>query len=385
MRIIIIAYGFTGSTLPLIKSLTSKGHEVDCYYLADPGITELEAFNFQKRYIFPGIHKIDIKKTNISSYFKSNDKITLNIVTIIRKRNKLKKIKINHLIDKIDNFTIKILCNKIKQKGYDAINVVGHMYPMDIIAAKFDKNKVWISLHEIYKNHLSQNKELTTVTKFAIDNNYQIIVHSSFIFNKIRNYTSKVTLIRFGPFETYNTYATKTESNSYLLFFGYILPYKGLELLYKAYQILKEKGLNIPIIIAGKGQDNYLELFSKEKNVQIIKKYISNQDLVSLINNCSYVICPYLSASQSGIPQTANALGKRVIATNVGAFAETIFNNENGYLVKTNDPEDMAKIIIEGLNNYEKEFLLTDYLNKHIEFNWSFICSKYITLFTTRI
>lgn len=387
MRIIIISYGFTGSTLPLVKSFLKKGHYVECFYLADPGVKQLEALDFHKRYICPGIHHLNIAKSNLSTYFDYVDNLKINIVTIIRKRNKLDFLKINSLIDKIDFITINKLCKRIKRTKYDAINIIGHMYPMNIIANKLNKYRLWFSLHEVYNSHLAENKELTTVVKYAIDENLPIIVHSTNVYNNLNRYYSKINLIRFGLFETFQTYKTnKNNLKPYLLFFGYILPYKGLELLYKSYMILKAKGYNYPLVIAGKGYDEYLNLLAKEKEVHIISEYISNERLVSLINNCSCVICPYLSASQSGIPQTANALGKKVIATKVGAFPEVIFDNENGYLVEMNNPDRLAEIIIKALNDYTiHNFTPKDFIDNHPEFSWDYISSQYLNLFKKSI
>lgn len=90
------------------------------------------------------------------------------------------------------------------------------------------------------------------------------------------------------------------------------MPYKGIGLLYQAYLKNLNKGENIPIVIAGKGNDRYLPLFVKAPNVKVINTYLSNQDIATLIANCKAVVCPYLSASQSGIPQTVNQFGKKL-------------------------------------------------------------------------
>ena len=56
MKLAIIAYGFSGSTLPLAKHLRERGHSVTCFYLVDPATSSLEGIDFERCYVKPGIH-----------------------------------------------------------------------------------------------------------------------------------------------------------------------------------------------------------------------------------------------------------------------------------------------------------------------------------------
>lgn len=394
MKIAIISYGFTGSTLPLAKYLSEKGFHVECFYLMDPFTKALEGIEFDCTYFIPGIKKI--KSQFIKPYFKSF--ISLNSVVLIRKRKKFGKSILNKIIDFIDHITIKKLCYYINKNNFDVINIVGHMYPMDYIGQLLEKESIVYSLHEVAIDHKDKNLKPTPVTLYALSHNIPIIVHSQKTYNDLLqfaeqiNSSSNIYKIPFSNFETFGLYQ-KSENKypfDYLLFIGYILPYKGIDILYQAYQILKKKGqIKFKIIIAGKGYDPILNSIQSNNDFILLNHYIDNKQFVSLISNCKAIVCPYLSASQSGIPQTAAVFKKYIIASNVGAFPEIIIPPINGLLVKPGDASDLAEAIhAVMLNSDETNFnSIKDNLNKErrITHNWDNICNQYEVLFNKMI
>ena len=150
------------------------------------------------------------------------------------------------------------------------------------------------------------------------------------------NLENRIAVIPFGPFESYRAYQIKDIANipdDYFLYLGFISPHKGLKNLYEAFAN-DERLKDCKIVVAGRGRDDTLELMSKDRHFTLLHKYVKNDELCSLMAKCKAVICPYLSASQSGLVQTAVVFGKPVIATDVGAFREIIINGVNGYIVK---------------------------------------------------
>ena len=64
----------------------------------------------------------------------------------------------------------------------------------------------------------------------------------------------------------------------------------------------------------------------------VVSEYMPNDQLVNYIKSCEFIVCPYRDASQSGVLMTAKAIGKIVIATNVGSFKEYINNEFDGII-----------------------------------------------------
>lgn len=136
---------------------------------------------------------------------------------------------------------------------------------------------------------------------------------------------------------------------------GRIEPYKDIDTLLKALELLNQKNLPVDLLIAGRGQisDKAQEAINK-LNVRIENKWLSADEMTSITRACDIIVVPYKKASQSGVIALALALGKPVIATNVGGLPEQVDNNISGLIVPPNDPHALAEAIESLVMNPEK-------------------------------
>lgn len=145
------------------------------------------------------------------------------------------------------------------------------------------------------------------------------------------------------------------EEKKYILFFGRLSPYKGIDDLLNAMPEVFREFPGEQLIIAGKryyGFDIDDALLNRYKNnITLIEKHIPNEELATLIQGAKFIVCPYKDATQSGVLMTAFGLNTPVIATNVGSFPEFINHNVNGLLVPPHDPEKLAEGIRFALRN----------------------------------
>lgn len=107
-------------------------------------------------------------------------------------------------------------------------------------------------------------------------------------------------------------------------FFGRIEYYKGLDLLLETY-----KQLCIPdvkLLIAGKGEipQEVLDYIHSEPNIELINRWIEDDELYSLFERTDFTLLPYRTATQSGIIPLSFSFARAVVATNVGALSEQI-------------------------------------------------------------
>jgi glycosyltransferase involved in cell wall biosynthesis len=171
-------------------------------------------------------------------------------------------------------------------------------------------------------------------------------------------YNKPVTVIPHASFGYYfknNDSKTLTIMNR-IGFFGRIEPYKGLDLLVEAFYITKTKGLQL--LIAGSGLIDK-ELQSKiqnNDNIELINRYIQDEEFQPLLDKVDFVVLPYKRASQSGVIPMCFAYGKTVVATNVGALIEQV---PLGAGIIT-EPESQA-IASEIDKLYEKPEVIFDY------------------------
>jgi len=388
MKIAIIAYNHPESSLPLANYLCEFGNHVDYYFITRKNTVSTSSFNFQLAPKTLGI--VNLTKENIPEIYQlwENTKVNFNLLRIFFLPFRTLPF-INRFLQKI---TIKKSLQQINGQDYDIINFVGQAPFLKYLNKKtFAKAKIH-SLHEVLP-HYSKQRISRKFINYLLKNRIPIIVHSKTSFDALKTYKASkrhnnAHCIPFGLFETYNTIKSANnlkDLNDFLLFYGRIKPYKGLSLLYDAMKVLETRGIEIPIVIAGAGIDNSLEKFAKLSNCYIFNTHLSNEELVEMNLKAKAIVCPYSSASQSGIVQTSFLFGKPVIATTVGAFPEIIFNNENGLLINNNSSLELANAIEKIFTDNEFYENLTNGVNqfthKQKEFHWNSISKKTNDLF----
>jgi len=154
-----------------------------------------------------------------------------------------------------------------------------------------------------------------------------------------------------------------TPSENYILFFGFIRDYKGLDLLLQALSESDVLKLKIKLIIAGeyytdpKPYRDLIKQLNLENSVIERTNFIPNNEVSSYFCAADLVVQPYKTATQSGVTQIAYHFNKPMIVTNVGGLPEMIPNGKVGYVV---NPDSGS--IAEALINFYK-------LNKEEEFS----------------
>lgn len=138
------------------------------------------------------------------------------------------------------------------------------------------------------------------------------------------NYCSNVHVILHASFSSYVKEVSTDKKVKYTIgFLGRIEPYKGLDLLVDAFLQLDSK---YELIIAGSGkidEQTYKKIKDNER-IELINRYIRDEEFTGLLNKMDFVVLPYKRASQSGVIPLVFAHRKPVVATNVGALSEQV-------------------------------------------------------------
>ncbi|MBO2644929.1 glycosyltransferase [Shewanella algae] len=143
------------------------------------------------------------------------------------------------------------------------------------------------------------------------------------------------------------------DKGDYFLFFGRIEPYKGLKHIVTLAHILISNGHKERIVVAGRGDDPALAELNKLSNVDVINRFISDEEVGRLIGGCIATILPYDSATQSGVVILSYSYGKPVIAFNVGELGNYIEDDVSGYLVQHNMHSEFVRKMMLVKNNYD--------------------------------
>jgi glycosyltransferase involved in cell wall biosynthesis len=109
-----------------------------------------------------------------------------------------------------------------------------------------------------------------------------------------------------------------------LLFFGRLLPYKGIDLLAEALATLGSR-TDLTVRVVGSGPDSPpLRALSRQAGVSVENRWVPDAEVGSLLGWADALVLPYREASQSGVAAAALAAGRSVVATRVGGLVEQL-------------------------------------------------------------
>jgi len=158
----------------------------------------------------------------------------------------------------------------------------------------------------------------------------------------------------------------------YLLFFGLVRAYKGVDLLIEALALLKTD-TKYKLVIAGEfyeDQKKYTDLIAEhelEDHIIIRNEYIPNEDVPKLFCGAEAIVLPYRTATQSGVVPIALHFERPVIVTRVGSLAHLLEKHQLG-LIADAEPEAIAVQLDNFLSKKEK--LKSDFESIKDDLSW---------------
>ncbi len=150
----------------------------------------------------------------------------------------------------------------------------------------------------------------------------------------------------------------------YTLFFGYIRDYKGLDLLYEAWALLKKSGdlQGHKLLVAGEyysDRQRYEELVRRlgiAEDLVLVDRYIAEEEVRLFFSAADLVAQPYRSATQSGVTQVAYYFEVPMLVTDVGGLREIVPDGEVGFVVEPKAEAIAAAIRRFFAENLEETF-----------------------------
>lgn len=166
------------------------------------------------------------------------------------------------------------------------------------------------------------------------------------------------------------------EQFSYLLFFGFIRQYKGLDLLLEAFADKRLRQFPIKLIVAGEFYENpepYLQQIARlklENLVELRTSFIPDSEVRNYFSIADLVAQPYRSATQSGVSQIAYHFEKPMLVTNVGGLAEIVPHQKVGYVVEV-EPTQIADALVDFYQNQRAEAFIENIKIEKLKYEWS--------------
>lgn len=170
----------------------------------------------------------------------------------------------------------------------------------------------------------------------------------------------------------------------YVLFAGSINPHKGIRYLCEAMSQVLDQDLHL--VIAGRGKFDFdIQPYLQSGRVHLINRFVTNEELKTLIERSLFVCCPYKDATQSGVIMSAFALNKPVLATRVGALHEMLTDGRHGRLVPPCDARGLAcaieEMLVEGTLAQMSQNIEQDYAVG--ERSWHHIAEEKLRIYQT--
>lgn len=194
--------------------------------------------------------------------------------------------------------------------------------------------------------------------------------------------------VRVNPHPVYDQFAsegvpTREEARAalgldgerWLLFFGLVRPYKGLDVLIDAMPAVHE-ATGAKLYVAGEcyGDEapyrEQVERLGLGDAVRLDFRYVPNEEVPTIIASSDALVLPYRHATQSGVAQVAFGCGRAVVSTRVGGIPDVVADGKSGLLVPPEDPPALADALVSLYEDGRIASLEAGVVEERARFSW---------------
>lgn len=171
----------------------------------------------------------------------------------------------------------------------------------------------------------------------------------------------------------------------YMMFFGFVRDYKGLDLLLDAYADPRFRTSDIRLIIAGEYYSNkeqyqqQITALGLDDYVYQYDQFIADSEVANYFNACDLLVQPYKTATQSGVTQIAYHFDKPMIVTDVGGLSEMCPDGKVGYVVPPRS-EDIANAIFRFFEDTDLEKIQSSLQEEKKKYSWNILVDNIMRL-----
>jgi len=280
------------------------------------------------------------------------------------------------IINSINPFNWFKVAKKIKKENPDYVIIrywLPFMSPALGTIAKLIKKTT--KVFAITDNIIPHEKRIgdSLLTKYFVKSCDAFLTLSSSVLDDLSKFTDTKEKI-FIPHPIYDSFGEIVEKNNakaklgldengkYLLFFGFVRKYKGLDIMLDVMADKRVQDLGVKLIVAGEFYDNKQEYISQinslgiSENIILKSDFIPEENVKNYFCACDMITQTYRTATQSGVTQIAYHFERPMLVTNVGGLAEIVPHNKVGYVCDINT-KVIADCIVDFYDNKkEKQF-----------------------------
>ena len=249
------------------------------------------------------------------------------------------------------------------------------------IVRKNKTTKIIAICHNV-KPHESKPGD-TILAKYFLSKCHGFVAMSRSTLQDLNLYNSNKIFLPHPIYDTFGTAITKDEARRhlnldtkgrYLLFFGMVRKYKGLDLMLEA---MTEVSMpeDVKLIVAGEFYDDpktYTDIIEKhnlQDRVIIKNEFIASSQVRYYFCASDMVTQTYHTATQSGVSQIAYHFDIPMLVTNVGGLAEIVPHNKVGY-VTSHKTDEIASCINDYYTNSRESVFIENIKVEKLRFGW---------------
>ena len=241
---------------------------------------------------------------------------------------------------------------------------------------------------EPHEHHLT-DKPFNRYYLHSVDG---FVYMSEQVHSELRAYSDAPALFSPHPlFENFGERVERSEAcvrlgldpaNRYVLFFGLIRDYKGLDLLLDAWAQLRRAGRTEGrrLIVAGEPYLNRIADNGLQDEVLLHDRFIPDDDVKYYFSAADFVVQPYKTATQSGVTQIAYQFCVPMVVTKVGGLAEIVPDGRVGYVCEPT-PEGVAGAIERMYEGDTLQRFRENCVEERRRFSWEEMCSRITELY----
>ena len=167
-------------------------------------------------------------------------------------------------------------------------------------------------------------------------------------------------------------------------------PSKGIDVLIRAFNLIKDKFSDLYLVISGEGSEEkklreLVNGFHLDERV-VFTGTVELSRGISLLKGSLTTVVPSLSEGGGLVNVEAQAAGCPVIASRVGGIPEYVKEGESGILFEAGNYEELAEKITQVLSDDSLRKKLIEGGFKHAQgFDWNILAPKYIEIYLKNI
>lgn len=166
-----------------------------------------------------------------------------------------------------------------------------------------------------------------------------------------------------------------------LLFFGFIRPYKGLDLLIEALRELHDEDVFLTVVGEpwGDQEDAIRNAARSAPNVELHLSYTSAEDVAEFFGRADIVVLPYRTATGSAVAAVAQHYERAMLATRVGGLPDVVIQGRTGILVPPGDSRSLAGAI-GSLTREQAGAMALGVRDFKLKWSWSSLAAELLKL-----